>query len=361
MEDTGKQSQTDVSTDAEQKKSLSLAKNILFGLMATVVFFGILEIGARLVGFKFRRTRLHIVAKGEVLDAIFQPIDEEWWEPARGRGHFNEAGFVGPLYSKERTPDTVRVAVLGDSCSEWGEPPYSGLLQEILSESHDKRIEVLNAAVAGYTTYQGRIRLKKQVLDYRPNAVSLYFGWNDHFMVKKLPDREVMTNQTTSWSSKMLRSLSGSRVVQIGFLLEDMFRVPPDAPELESVFRVSLDDYRENLREMVAMIRGVEAVPILITAPTNMTAETPVAGFYYVLRDLHTTDYKTPKQLHDDYVEATRQVGRETGAVLLDAAIDFEGQDHLISADHVHLTEPGMQRMAQLLAEVILEQFPPSR
>jgi len=80
-----------------------------------------------------------------------------------------------------------RILVLGDSCSKISQKifPYSALLEDtLLADISVGDVEVWNAAVPGYTSWQGRAWLKKQLLAMQPDVAVIYFGWNDHWRSK---------------------------------------------------------------------------------------------------------------------------------------------------------------------------------
>ena len=69
--------------------------------------------------------------------------------------------------------------------------------------------------------------------------------------------------------------------------------------------------------------------------------------------------------LHQRYAAVVRQVARETGAVLVDAATDFaatpDGGRSLMRDDGIHLTAAGLERLAGLVARAVapLQASPP--
>ncbi len=77
-----------------------------------------------------------------------------------------------------------RIICLGDSCTygsnvDWDQT-YPARLQVVLNNGDDEpRIEVLNAGVSGYTSYQGFRYLQEDLIRYKPDLVTLYFGPND--------------------------------------------------------------------------------------------------------------------------------------------------------------------------------------
>ncbi len=101
----------------------------------------------------------------------------------------NSLGLRGPERRLARRPGSARVLVLGDSQS-WGfdvreEEAYSAALERRLGARHppgEPRYEVVNAAVPGYSSYQGALWLRLNMEAWRPDVVVAAFNFNDRLM-----------------------------------------------------------------------------------------------------------------------------------------------------------------------------------
>ncbi|MEG3858980.1 SGNH/GDSL hydrolase family protein [Microcoleus sp. herbarium12] len=91
-------------------------------------------------------------------------------------------------HAKAKPPNTLRVAVLGDSFTEAIHVPveqtFWSKLEQKLSNCNavksQKKVEVINFGVQGYGTAQELIMLRKKVWDYNPDIVVLaFFVGND--------------------------------------------------------------------------------------------------------------------------------------------------------------------------------------
>ncbi len=96
----------------------------------------------------------------------------------------NAFGFRGEEISAIKGPDTVRIFCLGGS-SAWGHGlhdtetwPYK-LQKELQKMYPARRIEVVNAGVPGYTTFQSMINFQTNILDFQPDIIIVYHVWND--------------------------------------------------------------------------------------------------------------------------------------------------------------------------------------
>ena len=78
----------------------------------------------------------------------------------------------------------------------WYETTYSGLLARFLRDRHPtKPIEVINAGISGFNSEFALARLRDELLEYQPDMVTFYIGWND--LLKTNP-----VNQATSLQYK---------------------------------------------------------------------------------------------------------------------------------------------------------------
>jgi lysophospholipase L1-like esterase len=180
-----------------------------------------------------------------------------------GRMRVNRDGFRGADFKRQRAPATRRIAHLGDSCTmgftiaDDGEV-YGARVAVLLSEQ-GVPTETLNFGVDGYSSHQGRLLIDR-VMDYAPDYVTLYFGYNDHHYSNS-SDRE------TRYSNPLYRRiLEHSHAYR--FMRRNVLRMAKREARLsEAHRRVDLDDFEENLRDMVSRVRERGATPILITTP----------------------------------------------------------------------------------------------
>jgi lysophospholipase L1-like esterase len=233
------------------------------------------------------------------------------------------------------------VVFMGDSCTEFGTYPRRTV--DRLAADHSPLASGVKIGVGGWSTEQGLEQLERDVLPLHPRVVTVYYGWNDHWIAMGLTDPEIAR-------AHRLRSLARvSRLVQLWLRL----KVNMAARRQPRPNRVPLPRYEDNLRRMVHDARAAGIVPVLITAPSNH-----VVGHeprYLALRHLRNLSDLVP--LHTEYVNATRQVARETGTPLCDAAGRFaelpQPHNRYFHSDGIHLTGDGDAAMAEIVAGCI--------
>ena len=104
----------------------------------------------------------------------------------------NSHGLRGPEIS-ENKGNEYRILSLGESSTFAGRSPYkncySALLEKLLGRINGRKVRVINAGVPGYTLFQGYQYLIHRGLEFKPDAVLLYFGYNDFLPVSYLENR----------------------------------------------------------------------------------------------------------------------------------------------------------------------------
>jgi lysophospholipase L1-like esterase len=310
-------------------------RNLALLLAASGCAFGAGELALRAAGFSYEPT-LESVEFGwpniEVRRARYASDADLFWVP---RDYAERLAALSGA-----PPDLV---FLGDSCTEWGRWPR--LLVAALQREHPGaplRSGVLGTA--GWSTQQGLAQLRRDVLPLRPRAVTLWFGWNDHWRSMGVDDASVQEISRPRpawlrglrWEQLWLKARLAWRARQRGAAGE---RVPPDA-------------FRSNLAEMTRLARAAGSVPVLVTAPSAHRAGAEPAA----LSPRWIEDLSRLVPLHRRYVEIVREVAAREGAVLCDLAARFDAlpeaeRGQSFAADGVHLTLAGDRRVAAWLRE----------
>lgn len=273
----------------------------------------------------------------------FQMDPDLLWAPRPGAKPFNDLGYRGPLVEKERRSAVPRILAVGDSNTlglqdaTWTEP-----LQKNLSQELGTPVEVLNAGVYGYSSFQGVRRLKK-FLDYHPDVILISFGTNDAIYTHNIPDSVFLERLTPL--TGLARQVAQLRLMKI---LTCLYRyvLPSDIKEGVYVLehRVPLDQYRANLTSMVRLAQSIGAKPILLTRP-------------FVQRYCEYGDvYADWRGNVPQYNKIVIEVAKDLNVGFVDVDAYFSGRPYLF-IDESHFTNRGHQEMADLLALEVLKAF----
>lgn len=135
----------------------------------------------------------------------------------------NKHGFrYGPL-NKEKPDDTLRIFMLGGSVVFYGhtnETTISGYLEQRLDEAYAPTdVQVVNAGVTGFISDQELTMLVTQVIEFQPDAVIVFDGFNDFLMPTAFEQRlgypfKFKTLETAWYQSTVILR----RVSQLNFL-----------------------------------------------------------------------------------------------------------------------------------------------
>ena len=257
-------------------------------------------------------------------------------------------------YSLEKPAGVTRIGTLGCSCTQGCSDTTSSYpthMEEILNSGSPNSYQVLNAGVGSYSSFQGLQRLKYALLKYKPDIVTIYFGWNDHW-IANIPDNRV--RMKGAWEVGLVNFLERFRTYQAYHLaitrVKDTFKQAKKAGE-PPTFRVSQEDYGKNLNAMIDLCQANGIRPVLMTAPYDPSQLKPSPIFPFPAETLVRT--------HRDYNNIVRQVGALRQAPVIDlesAFTQLEKQQPLAYfSDGTHFTPVGCRLVAGLIIQRLQE------
>src|SRR3954469_8186423 len=152
----------------------------------------------------------------------------------------------------ERSGKAYRLLVLGDSSTAGlGIDKQSDTWPQVLQRELGDQVEIVNAAVIGYSSEQARTALSREYYKYRPDGVLLYLRNNDGFG-SRAPDRSLLeaTKAPKSWFGHLDNRLVGPSGVYVPHKMLAKFinrHFDTDfSDEALKSSRVPLDQSREN-------------------------------------------------------------------------------------------------------------------
>lgn len=138
----------------------------------------VVEVGLRVIGYSFPTFYATDADRGIALRA-----GVEGWYRREGRNYvrINSDGLRDREHTKAKPPNTLRIAVIGDSYAEALQVPVDNAFWAVMAErlrQHcpklaGQQLEVINFGVSGYGTAQELITLRQKVWDYSPDIVLL--------------------------------------------------------------------------------------------------------------------------------------------------------------------------------------------
>ena len=356
---------------------LSLRKKIAFSILVVVGVFAFLEFGLRVarvgeppaVGvMRFGYDTGIPIFDSDGIEREGEPFQDFplfeadlllFWKPIANTPFTGDEGLRLPApESKEKEPGVYRIGIIGDSCSFLGEEVYPSRFVRLAEEATGRKIEVVNASCPGYTSLQGRRRLR-DVWPWDPDLIVVYAGWNDHWKSlngqtdRELIERQLLSDKAKSWmgKSRLMWSLYSLRV-----------KLAPPVPTNQSPVRVPPNDYRENLRQILGEAEQRGCKVVFITAPTAFQeGQMPpwAFDFFGQIYQMPPEDVLRIPQTHEKYNDIVREIaGSSSSALLLDVAKEWsepsqvERHIELFRGDRIHLTERGHQEIAEQLFDL---------
>lgn len=343
-------------------------RSLLLLLATTAGFAAALEAGFRLLEprlgvdrARIRALRDHVASGGAV--ALHEPRPYVLYARPPGVPGVNSLGFNDDEFRVARTPGTLRVACLGSSTTEGGNPEghegsYPRLLQRLLRERTGAPVEVLNFGMAGWTTAETMVNYFLVVQDFEPDVVVIHEAVNDvdprrwpGFRADYSHYRKPWTGAHYSLPYRLLvRSSDVFAALELrradGFDLQSLVTRPPRGPLRDSGGTLPPDTaaaFRRNVRTIAEHVRARGGRVVLATVPYDPQ---PGAGDAVYRAGI------------DDHNRILRQLAREDGLVLAD--VDARGRaraggTHPFFLDLVHMTPEGNRFKAEVIAEAMLE------
>lgn len=260
--------------------------------------------------------------------------------------HINSLGLRGDEIDLQT--DKIRIAALGNSCTfGWGIDDsgiYINQLKKLIDSDSDlPQVEVINAGIPGYSSWQGRRLFQSDILPLKPRVVLIMFAWNDQWAAadnipdceQKMPPQFIIDLQNLFSRLKiyrLIKKLALSAVEQP--LRTKLIKENP-------VYRVSETDLNNNLTAIIQACRIKGLTPILLTSPIpSLTGYYPPGS-----RSLMHT-------YHECYIRQTRLVASSTETFMVDLAAEFDKYDDLFddaAYDPIHFNARGHRVAAETI------------
>lgn len=258
---------------------MTLRRKLLYSLAAVVIAVALIEGIARLLE---SRATPSVDRTDAGWQASFFSRHFDWHEPDpdllwRFRPNLstdyvetNQDHLIGAPVAKPKPTNSFRVLLLGDSSPVGlGLLSYrqafgsvlAGLLQDELPDG--MQVDLVNAAVAGYTSEQARRWFELYGREFDPDLVVLYVGNNDASVSGTVSDAELLAAQELKGLRRALSKLALYRVLRS--LLIDRNKAGELNPG-SLVVRVSAERYGRNVTRIVSGANQGD-VPVVVVNP----------------------------------------------------------------------------------------------
>lgn len=285
-------------------------------------------------------------------------------EYRRGKTYHNSLGYRDREFPVKKPAGVFRIAVLGGSSTytnevKDNEKTFTAQLEKILRDKYGyENVEVINAGVGGYNSWESLINLEFRVLDIEPDLIIVYHGTNDVHarMVDPESYRGDNSGRRKQWEPPsvpllehsalfrvLLRKSGITTQVGIGNFVESDTAYGPYSLKNHDPFELLEKNppvyFRRNLNNMIAVSRANDADIMLST-----WAYSPYFD------DYASTDYYQKGFAQNN--EVVKEAAASSGVPLFDFA-SVMPRDKKYWADGRHVNELGAERKAELFADFI--------
>ncbi|UCF32528.1 MAG: hypothetical protein JSV78_09345 [Phycisphaerales bacterium] len=333
--------------------SLTRRKKVLFSIVAVVCCLVLVEGLSRFIikvtpNARWEHHSNLVDTIGfPALNEILEPDPELFWKVKANLDGLQLAGEIagsGPLHFSlstddrgfRRMPDVPdahhTVLFLGDSCL-FGVGVDDEQTIPALVQRRMKDLRCINAAVPGYSSYQGRRLMERMRLPSPPDVVVINFGFNDGAPWDHLSDLEHMALLRAEQSS-ILNRLKFPQLLRGLVVQKDASSPEQDRPPRP---RLSDEEFDDQINLIIRLCERVGAKPVLVVWPVRLQMSEAIDQSKHVALKLIAARQRIP---------------------LVDAVSLFQAHGGVdLFADRIHANAAGCELMARALEPVIRGQL----
>jgi lysophospholipase L1-like esterase len=338
-------------------------KAIFFSFLSILLFLFIAEVLFRLIDFQKVYPERAFLLNPELSYPKYYKKDAELFWRIRPnqtiKGEFfvdgiykiNSKGYREREFSAEKDPDLTRIICVGNSCTfGWKvnlEQTYPKILEKLLNQNLPQpKFEVIDAGMTGYSTFQGVRFLKREILGFHPDIIIFSYGWNDMCPSEREDKDQKFPPQ---WILNLDDFLSGSRFYSfLKFEIMNLLKSKQPQDEKKLVYRVSIKDYQENLKELEKIAQGSGIKVFFLSIPISSAKVFIGPG-----------KTSKPHIANKHYNKALRETTSEIGVPLIDVALLFEDRGDLYDKgreEYIHYNAKGHQVVAEAIYKYFQEE-----
>lgn len=340
--------------------------------------------------WKAEGTSALLFYKVPFLEHRLRPFYERSYE--NGAVRVNALGLRGDDISFAKPKDVFRIVCIGESTtfglgSSSNDYTYPALLEKYLRGRQNNpalKIEVINAGIPSYTSFQCYELLGMELIALKPDAVIIFTGWN-----------EIGASMSSEWNNDYRygfryqgfreQNKNFFQFIRLDDLLNNSYFVkwlrkqaeharaalhlPQPPAHLPKVYYsgniedVAMDVWENNLRNMISLAKANGIRVILFTWPqlpnikydahnlSEIVSEVPRAKI--ILDDEFRREWNSRYKKYQDRLAV---IANEEKVYIVDAAGKFLKLNNLpLYYDDLHLSDAGNKVLAEELGRFIVE------
>jgi len=277
---------------------LSICKKIIFSLVVLFIFLIVAELGIRAILFFTHKEEMIFI---------------------------NSKGFRGKEFNKEKKADVNRIIAMGDSVTFGITPetcPYPAQLQELFNQKYPNKVEVINAGVEGYSSDYVLKRLKYDIVQYKPDIITVYVGWNDLYAVNpQSPLNSKRMAKLAAFLNKFYIYKAGRKVIFLWIKpkLDHLIAPSNTINEDTAIYdKFEPENYKNNLKEIIKVCRENNIKVILINLASILADKMNQEDVNKVHFPYFTSDIEKLKILQNRYNETIEDIAQKEKVPLID-------------------------------------------
>jgi len=369
----------------DSRFTIRVPKKLVFGLITVALILGLAEAGQRLYERHKQRDRgrpddtfsdrhettggVPLSDKPGAMVNVLHPHRIFALKPDQRLPGLtiNAQGFRGRDWTKEKPPGVARVIVLGSSTAfglgvRGDDRIFTALLERRLDEAppDGRRVEVLNAAVGAYNSTQELILLTTELLDYSPDAVLVFDGFNDFYIAAGTPPEAPLVHAHFDETQEVIRRgrQTGLNILRLSAIfrrVENTLRDLGPRSEFGRIHPAGLALYGRNLEKICRVAKAYGAAVVLVSQPELFQRAEPVPEADRAVRAKRDRrGYgELARREYPRFVAEAARVARAEGALHVDGTEAFDGHPEAVFTDWCHLTERGHELVADQLLPVV--------
>jgi lysophospholipase L1-like esterase len=319
-----------VMSESDRPGKVSCLKRLLFGFLSVCLFILLAEIVLSFLQIDtYFQNRFFLVNRALDYPEVFKKDSRLFWR-MRPDPEINSRFFQGIQYSINSSglrgedigsrDHRIRIVTMGNSCTfGWGvelRETYAIQLERMINIDNElPPVEVINAGVPGYSSFQGRCFFESDIIGFRPDIVFLMFGWNDRWIAAdNISDNEQqMPPGIIIYIQNIMSRMQIYRLLKKAWLLVIEEPLTEKLNRVDQVYRVSPDEFYENLVFIIEKCREESIIPILLAPPIPS-----LSGYYRkdVQSNMHV--------VHSEYGESLKRLAETMHVPLIDIGEKFD-------------------------------------
>lgn len=267
-----------------EKHNQPLYIKLIFSFLILFIFIGGLEMTLRIIDIDlYQKNQFFPINRDIDFPDVYKKDQNLFW-----RFHTNQTinskAFSDITYNinsdglrgKELTEKKgIRILALGNSCTfGWGvakEHTWTTLLEQQLQTAFpNNNIDVINAGVPGYSSFQGMNYFKNELITkVEPDIVLMMFGWNDQWSAgKNITDAEQqMPNMLILGLQNIFSKMKFYQLFRKLILSTTEKQEVVALDKQSGKKRVSVLEFKNNLQSIIRAAKDNSITPVLMVPP----------------------------------------------------------------------------------------------